>query len=173
MLNTTYKELKDLCIEYNITNLKALSSFLDYPAPSLYKTVESLNKGRKLFQEVKQELFKRSDWFDNDYEFFPDERIEDMSHHVENTFITDYGTVLNKVTTEKYGKQFCKFVEVKKALIKGRAEVRKRDSNHPWPVRLTVNRLVAEAFIGDVKGKVVINTSENGLDNYYKNLRIV
>lgn len=174
MLNTTYKELKDLCVEYNITNIKALAAFLDYPASSLYKTVDRLNKDKKLFTEVKQELFKKSDWWDNDYEFMPDERLEDMSHLVDNLFVTDYGTVLTKVTTKRYDKLFSKFVEVKKIMINERVFVQKKNGKQPHPVRFTVDRLVAEAFIDkNIKGKIVTNRSDNAFDNYYKNLQIV
>lgn len=117
IINTTYKELLDLCVNNNITTLVGLVAHFDHKFDrSLFETIKKLNKTENtpLFTKAKQELFLRSDWFDNDYEFYPDEVFDWLGDcYSEDLLVTNYGSVLQRVEVVKYGKTFVKYVERK------------------------------------------------------------
>ncbi len=166
MLNTTYNELLELCVENNITTTRELAEFFNYPAQDILTTIAALNKDKDtpLFTKVKQNIFAESDWFDDDYEFYPDEQVAAIDDY---NFVTDHGVALSKVTITKFGKSFCKFREraIQYELGYPVIEVRKK-------YRLAT--LVAKHFIPKPEGcehytsaKVI---GDNDLDCFHKNI---
>lgn len=169
MLNTTYNELLTLCVNNNITTASDLSSYLEYPAPEILSTIVELNKGKEtpLFKKVQQEMFKQSDWFDNDYEFYPDEDIAAVD---DKTFVTSHGAVLTKMTITKYGKDFCKFKE--RSILMARDFPCIELQSPRRKIRLA--KLIATHFVPKPVGKEHLNRvktiTDNVMDCYYKNL---
>jgi hypothetical protein len=176
MLNTTYKELLNLCVSEQITNLTALSRFLEYPYKELYSTVEALStNGCNLFNNVKQELFKKNDWFDDDYEFDPTERLDSLDYIQEDLYITDFGSLLQKKTITIHGKTFCKFVECK-TYCKGSADKDQRlcfqRIVNGVKTRFMIDILVAKHFIDNPEGYTrVKHIRDNPFDNHYTQIQ--